>query len=57
MSLWYSYSENATDIDYESGDVDIWLGDDYNGNIYLSIPIADIKVLAGKIAEHEKEVA
>jgi len=51
MSKWYTYNEENADIDVNSGDVDIWLGSDYDGNIYLAIPFADVLALAESVKE------
>ena len=53
MSHWFEYDEDEVDIDKASGDVDICLGysDSYGGNMYLSIPFADIRAIYEKIEE------
>ena len=56
MSLWYTYDEENVDIDLNSGDVDIYLGHNDDGNIYLSIPIADLVELGKLIVKRKNEI-
>ena len=49
MSEWITFNQDNVDIDLESGDVNILVGSNYNGAIYLDIPIADFLQIARAI--------
>ena len=45
MSTWITKSKDDIEYDAEAETIDVYLGSDYNGNNYISIPVEIIKEL------------
>ena len=55
MSKWLDFKQDNVDVDMETGCVDILVDRDYDGAVYLSIPVADIKAIYSHIRVKEQE--
>ena len=56
MSLWFLAKEDNIDIEYSSREVDIYLGQDHNGSLYVTLTFDQIKEINEKIAAKEDSI-